>query len=131
MPVELTEVAELDALNKKILELTQQRDNTLRELRKKCNHLRLVEIDSSSPPMRICADCGAEERGWYCGYHVLIMSGDTWIDPYKDERTIVKKTSSMSEFNQYRKAGSRYPVGQSHPNFGKPRQSREQLTEIP
>ena len=65
--MELVEM--LGAINKQIADLLRQRNGVLRELRKQCKRSRLVEL-TESPPRRICADCGAEERGWYCGYHV-------------------------------------------------------------
>jgi len=121
---------ELGSINNRISDLTQQKNDLLRELRRKCNHLRLVELDAY-PPMRICADCGAEERGWYCGYHVLVMVGDTWNVPHKKERVLVKRTVDSAEFYRYRKDGPLYPVGQSHPNFpGGGVRSYEQLIEI-
>ncbi len=120
---------ELNAVNHKILELIKQRNELLCELRKQCKHLRLVELDAC-PPRRICADCGAEERGWYCGYHVLVMDGDTWNVPHKIERVLIKRTTNDSVFYGYRKDGPTYFVGQSHQNFGGGVQTYEQLTEV-
>jgi hypothetical protein len=120
---------ELDVINAQILILKRQRDDLLRELRKQCKHIRLVELDDC-PPKRICADCGAEERGWYCDYHVLVMNGDTNNAPHKMERVLIRRTADSSVFHGYRKDGSLYPVGQSHPNFGAGVQTYEQLTEL-
>lgn len=126
----IIELNELNTINQKISELTRQRNNLLRELRGKCRHLRLVELDDS-PPKRICADCGAEEEGWHCGYQVLVMDGDTWNAPHKKERVLVRRTSDWRKFAEYRKNSPLYHVGQSHPNFERcgPK-SYEQLTEV-
>ncbi|MBI2056523.1 MAG: hypothetical protein HYT37_04075 [Candidatus Sungbacteria bacterium] len=124
------ELAEkLNTINSQIADLVRQRNNVLCELRKQCKHLRLVELNDS-PPMRICADCGAEERGWYCGYHVLVMRCDTIIAPHKKERALIKITRDSNVFYGFRKSGPLYLVGQSHPNFGEGVQTYEQLTEI-
>lgn len=112
----LTEIAELDTMNEKLKRFKQERDELLRKLRKKCKHIRLAEFNRS-PPRRICVDCGAEEKGWYCGYHVLVMTGDTWKAPHKQDQVLVEKTSDSGRFCSYRKDGVLYPVGQSHPNF--------------
>lgn len=122
---------ELNIINEEIANLTKQRDNLLRELRKKCNHLRLIELDAN-PPRRICFDCGAEENGWYCGYHVLVMNGDIRLNvPHKEERALIAQTSDTFTFYRYRKGGPLYFVGQSHPNFtGGGIKSYQQLTEV-
>src|SRR3989344_4712141 len=122
-------VEKLNAMNNQVADLVRQRNNVLCELRKHCKHLRLVEL-IESPPMRICADCGAEERGWYCGYHVLIMRGDTHVAPHKKERALIQITGDSNVFYGFRKDCPLYHVGQSHPNFGAGVQTYEQLTEI-
>jgi hypothetical protein len=119
----------LEATNKQIADLVRQRNNTLRKLRKQCKHLRLVEL-TGSPPRRICADCGAEERGWYCGYQVLVMRGDTHVAPHKEERALIQITGDSNVFYSFRKDGPLYGVGQSHPNFGGGVQTHEQLIEV-
>lgn len=122
-------IEKLNAINNKIENLVQQRNNMLCELRKQCKHLRLVEL-KDSPPRRICADCGAEERGWYCGYHVLVMRGDTNVAPHKEERALIQITGDSVVFYSFRKHGPLYLVGQSHPNFGEGIQTYKQLTEV-
>ncbi len=123
-------VTQLDAMNQQILELTKQRNDLLCELRKQCTHLRLVELDAA-PPRRICVDCGAEEEGWHCGYHVLVMNGDTCDAPHKNERVLIEQVKYAFKFYKYRKDGAMYLVGQSHPNFaGGGMKSYEQLTEV-
>ena len=119
----------LGAINNQIADLVQQRNNILRELRKQCKHLRLVEL-TERPPRRICADCGAEERGWYCGYQVLVMRGDTSAAPHKEERALIQITGASNVFYSFRKNGPLYSVGQSHPNFGEGVQTYKQLTEV-
>jgi hypothetical protein len=118
----------LSILNIQIDELEARRDILIRELRSECKHLNLVELDAS-PPQRICADCGAEERGWYCGYHVLVMQGDSHTAPHKDKRALVLRTTDPALFYAHRKGVGRYLVGQSHPAFGGGIQTYEQLTE--
>lgn len=126
----IMEVLELfNEVNNQIATLERQRDSILRQLRKECKHLRLVEL-TETPPKRICTDCGAEEEGWYTGYHVLVMRGDTNVAPHKEERALVLRTGDSSVFYSFRKRGPYYPVGQSHPNFGGGVQTYEQLTEI-
>jgi hypothetical protein len=122
-------VEKLETTNKQILELTQQRNDILHELRTQCKHLRLVEL-TDSPPRRICADCGAEEHGWYCGYHVLVMRDDTHNATHKEERALIQITGDSNIFYSYRKDGPLYPVGQSHKNFGGGIQTYAQLTEV-
>lgn len=115
---------ELDRLNRRIDKLTQKKDELLKQLRKKCKHLRLIEIEYSylycgAPPFRICADCGAEERGWRCGYMVLVLKNEGTNIPHGVKRAIIKTTRSYKTFCSYRKEGPLYEVGQSHPNFQK------------
>lgn len=121
-------MSKLDNLNKRIESLTRERDAVLRKVRLECNHTRLVELDSS-PPERICLDCGAEEYGWHCGYHILVIDGDNnWLNrPYG---VLVKRTSNSNEFYRQRKFGGLYYVGQSHPDFGGGLKTVEQLTSI-
>ena len=120
----------IDATNKRISDLKNKRNELLRTFRRKCKHTRLVELDEH-PPRRICADCGAEERGWHCGYQVLVMKGDCGSDvPHKNERVLVQRTSSADVYCGYRQEGTLYLVGQSHPNFaGGGMKSYKQLTE--
>ncbi len=128
--------AQLDRINQRIVNLTKKRNDLLCKLRKECKHLRLVELDyscaySGAPPFRICADCGAEEQGWYCGYHVLALRSERTDIPRGVERTIVRTTRSAKVFYSYRKNGPVYRVGQSHPNFSSGGyKSYQQLTEI-
>lgn len=127
---------ELERLNKQIIELTEKRDSVLKELRKKCQHLRLVEVNysrlySGAPPFRICADCGAEEEGWYCGYQVLALRSERTDIPDGVERAIIETTQSANIFYSYRKRGPLYMVGQSHPNFrGGGVKTYKQLTAV-
>lgn len=127
---------ELERLNRQIIELTEKRDNALKQLRKQCQHLRLVELDYScaydnAPPFRICIDCGAEERGWYCGYHVLVLRSERTDIPRGIERAVIKSTRSASVLYSYRKSGPLYRVGQSHPNFeGGGVKTYQQLTAV-
>ena len=125
--------AKLEKLNQKIVALTVQRNAALRELRTKCEHTRLVEgTCSGSRPYRICVDCGAEEEGWYCGWHVLILANEC-------EAPRLKMYGSNrpggiliggSDWCKYRKDGPIYRVGQSHANFaGGGRKTYQQLTE--
>jgi hypothetical protein len=109
--------------------LIKERDVLLRELRLQCKHLRVVECEwvkneyiDSFPPRRICVDCGAEEEGWGCGYQVLFD---------KEGRHTIRVLNNRDDFYKYRKQGSLYLVGQSHPNWAPGRQAYEQLTEIP
>lgn len=111
--------AKLEALNKKVVDLTQKRNDTLRELREQCRHIKLVEICDGSPPRRICTDCGAEEEGWGCGYQVLAMDAERRNVPHGKKRVIVLRTSDRAQFYNYRKDGPVYFVGQSHPNFAR------------
>lgn len=123
----------LEELCQQIEQLIAERDQELRRVRAACQHLRLVELDTK-PPYRICADCGAEERGWYCGYQVLVMQGDSWERrvPHALERVLIQRTSDSSVFWKYRRSGPRYLVGQSHPVFGfGGTHTYEQLTEQP
>jgi hypothetical protein len=106
----------LNELNKKIKELIQERNNTLNEIRKSCTHLRLVELDAS-PPQRLCMDCGAEERGWACGYQELTLLSEQ--NNKGISRGIYLKTSVPYEFYSYRKDGPLYCIGQSAENFFK------------
>jgi len=128
--------AELDAMNRQITDLTKKRDKLLRKLRKECRHLRLVEVNysrlySRAPPFRICADCGAEERGWYCGYQVLALRSERTDIPSGVERAIIRTTESTDIFYSYRKSGPLYLVGQSHPNFeGGGVKTYKQLTAV-
>lgn len=119
----------LNTINKQMAGLEQQRNKVLSELRRQCKHFRLVEL-TRSPPCRICTDCGAEERGWHCGYQVLVMQGDTHAAPHKEERALIQITGDSRVFYGFRKNGPLYLVGQSHPNFGAGVQTYEQLTEI-
>ena len=127
---------ELESLNIQIDRLTEKRDAALKQLREKCKHLRLVEIDhsclySSAPPFRICADCGAEERGWYCGYQVLALNSERTGIPRGIERAIIRATRNSDVFYSYRKKGPIYQVGQSHPNFeGGGVKTYKQLTAV-
>ena len=122
---------QLTALNKRIADLITQRNNTLRELRQKCRHLRLVELDAS-PPRRMCVDCGAEEDGWGCGYHVLVTSRDFFYRaPHRNERVLVERTTDGYKFYKYRQDGPLYLVGQNHPKFvGAGLRTYKQLTEV-
>ena len=126
----------LDRLNRQVIELTKKRDDALEQLRKKCQHLRLVEVNysclySDAPPFRICVDCGAEERGWYCGYQVLALMSERADIPRGVEHVIIKTTQSADVFYSYRKSGPLYMVGQSHPNFeGGGVKTYQQLTAV-
>lgn len=121
----------LTQLNEQVEKLTIQRDTVLRELRIKCPHVRLVESNGGGKPWRICVDCGAEEEGWYCGFHVLTLRSDVgWgrHDGPRVERGLVAKSS---DWMKYRKPGPLYRVGQSHANFeGGGRKTYIQLTAI-
>jgi hypothetical protein len=78
----------------------------------------LVELNSGGGrPRRICAECGAEEEGWGCGYRVLTMQGDTWHPPQGQSRALILRTSNPDAFYRYRKSGPLYFVGQSDPKF--------------
>lgn len=127
---------DLEKLNRQIIELTEKRDDALKQLRKKCQHLRLVEIYylclySNAPPFRICADCGAEERGWHCGYQVLALRSERTDIPRGVKRAIIKTTLSADVFYSYRKPGPLYWVGQSHPSFeGGGVRTYKQLTTV-
>jgi hypothetical protein len=119
-----------DTLVGQVRELEMARNRALRTLREACRHLRLVEFDAH-PPLRICADCGAEERGWSCDYQVLVIPGDTWLAPHKAERSIVLRTSDSAVFYRHRMLGPVYKVGQSHPNFQlRGPRTYTQLTEV-
>jgi hypothetical protein len=124
---------QVKVLDNEIAELIQRRDETLAEFRKECKHLRLLEL-TDSPPMRFCADCDAEERGWHCGYQVLVMDGDGFEAPHWNERGIVRQSPTRDALHPYRKAKAtwpRYLVGQSHPSFaGGGIKTYEQLTEV-
>lgn len=128
--------ARLDSLNKEVVDLTKKRNRKLKQLRERCKHLRLVEIGHSclyscAPPFRVCADCGAEERGWYCGYQVLSLRNERTDIPRGVERVVIRETRSRDVFYSYRKTGPLYFVGQSHPNFeGGGSKSYKQLTEV-
>jgi hypothetical protein len=109
-------VTKLERLNADIIALTDTRDAVLKALRRECTHLRLAELESS-PPHRMCLDCGAEERGWYCGYQVLALK--TERTDCTVERGVVRKMYNSHNFYSLRKPGPLYLVGQSHPNFAK------------
>lgn len=120
----------LEFLQEQIEKLTAERDQELMRVRRECKHLRLAELESN-PPQRICMDCGAEERGWYCGYQVLATSEDiTSPAPHKKDRGVFLRTSDSDRFYWHRKPGPLYPVGQSHPSFGAGRLSYAQLTAV-
>src|SRR3989344_1960430 len=113
----MTEMFEmLDFLNGHIEDMIKIRNKVLRTIRKQCKHLRLAELNEG-PPRRICADCGAEECGWGCGYHILAMNGDPHEVPHKKDRSLLLVTKDCSKFFSFRKKGPIYLVGQSHPNF--------------
>lgn len=129
----------LRALNRSIARLTRERNAVLAEVRRNCKHLRLVELEyragmiGTDPPMRICVSCGAEERGWGCGYQVLVTKNDASKTLKKEKRRarILFVTNDTAKFFRYRQKGPLYPVGQSHPNFaGGGVRTYEQLTEI-
>jgi hypothetical protein len=102
-----------ETLQKQIDELTEKRDEALCEVRKRCKHLRLAELESH-PPRRMCLDCGAEEDGWGIGYQALAMAEDcTSLEPHKAERGSFLRTSDSDKFFQMRKPGPLYLVGQS------------------
>jgi len=50
------------------------------EMQLNCEHKNTTEIEykhdpygyNHTPPYRICADCGFAERGWGCGYQILV-----------------------------------------------------------
>ncbi len=111
-------IAEIEEIDAQIKKLVAQRDRLVAVFRKECKHLRMVQLNAS-PDHRLCVDCGAEERGWHCGYHVLVMDGDTHTQvPHKAERGIMRTTSDPQTFYTYRKSHwPRYLVGQSHPSF--------------
>jgi hypothetical protein len=128
----------LTRLNTKIEKLTAQRDAEMHKLRSRCQHLRLVEgTTSDCKPHRICVDCGAEEDGWCCGWHILLIDGDTWShcrptigDVRKKLGVLVSKPSTSSDWMKYRKEGLPYFVGQSHVNFeGGGKKTYKELTE--
>lgn len=124
-------MSRIEELQEQLEKLTTERDQELARVRANCKHVRLIELDAQ-PPMRMCLDCGAEERGWYCGYQVLAMSNDSTSDaPHKAERGIVIRTADSHDFYRKRKKGPIFCVGQSHPNFsGGGRKTYEQLTEL-
>lgn len=132
-------MTKLERLNKQIENLTAKRHAALRELRITCEHLRIAESDSGGRgerPWRICIDCGAEEEGWYCGWHVLVIG-----DPYKgytgsigrcpgdNRKRVAGIVAKTSDWTKYRKNRDLYRVGQSHANFGSGVQTYAQLTE--
>lgn len=123
-------MSELEKLQERLEELTAERDQELAKVRSNCNHVRLMELDAS-PPMRMCMDCGAEERGWYCGYQVLAMSNDMTSDaPHKAERGIFLRTTDSKMYFSHRKKGPLFRVGQSHPKFrGGGVKTYEELTD--
>ena len=126
----------LENLNRQVIRLTEKRDAVLKQLREKCKHLRLVEVDYAclyynASPFRICADCGAEERGWHCGYQVLALRSEIADIPRGVERVIIRTTRISDVFYSYRKNGPIYLVGQSHPNFeGGGVKTYKQLTAV-
>ncbi len=108
----------IERLNKRIEALVAKRDTALRDLRAKCKHLRLVEGEMCGrKPHRICVDCGAEEDGWYCGWHVLILSGESTFQLLPKGYPGGALIAHTSDWMKYRKDGPLYFVGQSHPNF--------------
>lgn len=132
-------IKKLKALDDSLAKLVRQRNAALTRVRKNCKHLRLLELEyrksdmlmTTNPPRRICIDCAAEEEGWGCGYHVLVVSGDSHIDPLKEKRAVVERTRDSSKFYGHRRKWPAYFVGQSHPNFaGGGVKTYAQLTEI-
>lgn len=98
--------------------IEDRRNEALAQLRADCKHLRIVELDGEVP-VRICALCGAEERGlWNYSFTALCVAGETGPCPDKHERRLVLGTTDPLEFYSYRKEGPLYPVGRSHPAFG-------------
>lgn len=113
----------LDKLNARLDTAVSERDKALRELRAECAHTRLAEDNSAHPPMRICVDCGAEERGWGCGYQVLTLDSES------NKRKVGAGIVAQVDFTEHRLRGPLFRVGQSHKNFGPGRQTYAQLTE--
>jgi len=108
----------VECLNKRIESLVAKRDKALRELRVKCKHLRLVEGETCGrKPHRICVDCGAEEDGGYCGWHVLILAEEYTFQRLPKGYPGGAILAHTSDWIKYRKEGPLYFVGQSHPNF--------------
>jgi len=70
-------MTKIERLNKRIEDLTAKRDGELRKLRECCEHVHIAESNGGERPWRICIDCGAEEEGRYCGWHVLIIGDGT------------------------------------------------------
>jgi hypothetical protein len=129
----------LQALDKQLEDLQEKRAKALRTFRLRCKHLHIIEEEykpcdagRSDPPYRICADCGAIERGWYCGYHVLTTADDTTakIPARKIVQTI--KAGQRHTIPVMRNHWPIYYVGQSHANFvGGGVKSYESLIAIP
>jgi hypothetical protein len=121
---------------KKVSDVTKERNRALRELRLACIHLELAECPNREAlrPQRLCLACGAQEEGWGSGYQVL----SDMIIQHKDnpalpkERKIVKKCASHFDLFDLRPDGPIYKVGQSHKNNeGRGRRTYTMLTEIP
>lgn len=122
-------MTKLERLNQRVIELTAKRDAALRELRSKCKHTQLMESNGGGRPWRICVDCGAEEEGWYCGYHVLILTEEYLAPRLRGKAPGGALVGTTSNWTRYRKEGPLYRVGQSHPNFaGGGFKTYEQLT---
>ncbi len=118
----------LEALDKALRKAERDRDRCLRQFRLRCKHLRLAETDQQ-PPYRICIDCGAQERGWHCGYQVLCLPGETTRTLAIFKRVIVMPNANRFDLAVLRCQWPLYCVGQSHENFSD-KWDYKSLTEI-
>lgn len=126
----MTRKKQLEVINSELEVIKLKRNKLLSRIRRSCNHNRLVEClhGVGSRPFRVCMDCGAQENGWGCGYHVLATDFDT-TDPRGKKRAIFKQVSFDEAMRIRDKHFGLYLVGQSHSNFEKGKDSYKELTE--
>lgn len=101
-------------LDRKLERAVLARDKALRTFRLRCKHLSLAE-EYGSPPRRICVTCGATERGWHCGYQVLVLQSErtSKVPP----RAISHPNADRYKLEVFKNDWPVYFVGQSHENF--------------
>lgn len=72
----------LKSLQEKITHATDVFEGAVKKEQYKCSHDKIGELPyksdkwlGSTPPIRVCFNCGMSEEGWGCGYIVLINKG--------------------------------------------------------
>jgi hypothetical protein len=127
-------IAELD---EKLILMGLARNKALRTMRLRCRHLHLAEeayrpsdFGKSTPPYRICMDCGAIEEGWHCGYQVLYLPLECTAPAWFTKKRTVQDIKSRYELLVMKLDWPLYLVGQSHKNFSE-HWDYKSLTAIP